>query len=657
MKKFTAVFLMVLMVVGFSWSLPQSRNDIVKITIKNQFSMAVDFYINGKFACKAEANSSCSVQVDLRNAPFELEAWADNKTRVVASKALEFLAPGKNIIWSTGNVDLNRRPAPTPAQPATPPATVAPQVVRPVTDVTYMTSVTTLNYQGRGAQNLARTASFARIERQMTSTGAAYFLSGEGGLQVGKEGPGVFYDVSPVTVNRNAADRLSCDLHGLNPWLAVINGTLDGLTHKHMTSGNWDETLALSLGEGFPEKARVWFWARPLPEPDSHWILITADSGLLSFGALDPEAQDSPIYGRYRGVLVYSPTQDDFLQAAASFTLYHDEDQLRIEQLHYAADAEGNQLHPGLDVGPYLHLAPEEPVITAPGAFPSWCVQAAHVLDMLHLAVMTAAEGATNRVGVNLANHSILNPVNHETRLRNAATNDFFSKWAEAQSLANSQHPNWGKRPINQLGKSMAENITPNVDTTRGEIVKSVFYQKPLYYSAKMWLCGRWFNVRLINDSDNPISPRITSNSQAGKTISSQADKTSSFALKILGLSLAAVASVVLGLYLAKLLKGKTEGGTSNDFPITIENYCTQQIVTSFKINGTEYGPINKGIKITVKIKMTGSCTTFNFSYVTSSGYSGNGTRKNKYTCGFVFNDNISPHDQPIVGIAVSDCS
>jgi len=662
MKKITAVFLMVMMAVGFSWSFPRSQSDIVKITFKNQFPMRVSFFVNGKFACEAEANSSCSVQVDIRSAPFKFEVWGYDNTKVIAVKELEFLAPGKNVIWSTGNIELSSPSAPTPEQPApTPASAAAAQAVPPVADIFFMTSVSTLNYQGREAQNRAQTVSIARIERQFTSTGAAYSLSGEGGLQVGKEGTGVFYDVSPVTVNRDAADRLSSNLQGLKPWLAVINGTLDGLTHKHMTSGNWDETLALSLGEGFPEKARVWFWARPLPEPDSHWILITADSGLLSFGALDPQFQDSPIYGRYRGVLVYSPTQDDFLQAAASFSLYHGEDQFRIEQLHYGSDAKGNQLHPGLDVGPYLNFAPEEPVITAPGVLPSWCVQAAHVLEMLHLAVMTAAEGATNQIGVDLTTQAMLNALNHESFLREVAKNNFWSKVGEIFDFAESQRPDLVSKPMAQLGQSLAENITPRLDPTFKKPVKSILDQKPLYYAAKKMINGRWYDIQLINEFPNPLAPPTTPpQTQPGKVKSPKIGKTPGAAMVPL-LIVASIAGVVALVYLAiKILAGKKNGTDNggNDFEIGVVNACTQLNVTSFKINGTEYGPINKGTSKTFKIKRTASCMRINCSYTLSNGqsYSDYGNYKTRFGIHFEDDPFFGP-SQALVAWPVSDCS
>lgn len=237
--------------------------------------------------------------------------------------------------------------------------------------VSFMTSVATLDYQGLKVQNRVQTVSLAKIERQISSSGATYALSGQGGLRIGNEGPGVLYGVSPITVNRDLAnERLSSDTKGLDPWLTIINGTLKGLIHKHMAAEAWEESITLSLGEAFPKSLQIRFSARSLPDPDSKWILITADSGLISFRALDEKYQDALIHGQYRGVLVYAPKEDEFLQAAATFILYHGEDRFGIEQLHFAADANGNQLYPLLNVGPYLNFKPEAPAIATQGAFP-----------------------------------------------------------------------------------------------------------------------------------------------------------------------------------------------------------------------------------------------------------------------------------------------
>jgi hypothetical protein len=343
--------------------------------------------------------------------------------------------------------------------------------------VSFMTSVATLNYQGQKAQNRVQTVSLAKIERQTSSTGATYALSGEGGFRIGKDGTAAFYGLSPITVSRNLSDdRLSSDEKGLSLWLTVINGTLNGLTHKHMASGAWEEPITLSLGDAFPETIQARFRAQPLPEPDSKWILITADSGLISFRALDEKYQDSLIYGRYRGVLVYSPTEDEFLQAAAVFVLYHGEDQFRIEQLHFAADQSGKQLYPVLDVGSYLDFKPEAPTIATQGAFPSWCVQATQVLDILHLAIMTAAEGSTNWGPVIMVDQSLLNLINHDYRgiakwLGQAAADDylrtwakifadqFFGDWMKALNFINTQRKEGTAKAGYELAKDLSKDF------------------------------------------------------------------------------------------------------------------------------------------------------------------------------------------------------
>lgn len=331
-------------------------------------------------------------------------------------------------------------------------------------DVSFMTSVTTLNYQGQKAQNRVQTASLAKIKRQITSTGAMYTLSGEGGLRIGKDGQASFYKVSPVMVNRNSVDRLSSAQKGLEPWLTVINDTLNGLTHKHMVSEAWEEPIVLSLGNVFPQTIQVRFRARPLPEPDSKWTLITADSGLISFRALDEKYQDTLIYGRYRGVLVYSPEADAFLQSAAAFNLYHGEDQFRIEQMHFAADANGKQLQPVLNVGPYLDFKPEAPPIATPGQFPSWCVQAAQFLDILHLAIMTAAEGSTNRVPIDMVDQSLSNILNHdypgmEKVLGRAAADAWVGEYMKIFDFWNDLRKKGLAKATYNLGKSLGKDF------------------------------------------------------------------------------------------------------------------------------------------------------------------------------------------------------
>ena len=175
MKKAAIVLLLVLMAVRFDWSLPQTSGDVVQVTIKNQFSIPVDFYINGKFVCAAAAQSSCVGKVYSKSAPFKLEAWGYKNTKVIASKTLNTLTPGKNIIWSTGNVELGSLPAATTKRPVAPtvPAAVdqpAPKAGSKSPEISFVTSITALNYQGKKVQNRVRSVSLLKIEREMFPT-------------------------------------------------------------------------------------------------------------------------------------------------------------------------------------------------------------------------------------------------------------------------------------------------------------------------------------------------------------------------------------------------------------------------------------------------------------------------------------------------------
>lgn len=330
--------------------------------------------------------------------------------------------------------------------------------------VLFMTSVATLDFQGQKTQNRAQMVSLAKIDRRPTSTGATYALSGQGGLRIGKDGKGGIYEMSPLTVNRDSADRLSSNKKGLAGWLNVVNGTLAGLNHKHMVSEAWEEPIALSLGDGFPEKVQIRFSARPLPEPDDRWTLVTAESGMISFRALGGKTLDPMIYGRYRGLLVYSPEEDVFLQAAAAFIVYHGEDQFRVEQVNFAADKNGKQLHPLLNVGPYLDFKPQAPAIAAQGPFPSWCIQAARVLDVLDLAVMTAAEGSTNWISIAGVERSLLNLINHdytatEKVLGKAAADQLLGDWMKLINFWNTQHKEGTFKAMLELGWDLSKDL------------------------------------------------------------------------------------------------------------------------------------------------------------------------------------------------------
>lgn len=378
--------------------------------------------------------------------------------------------------------------------------------------VSFMASASTLNFQGQKTQNRFQTASLAKIERQTSPAGATYALSGQGGFQMENVGTAAYYEVSPITVNRDPAGRLSTDRKGLNPWLTVVNSTLNGLSRKNMTMGTWEEPITLALGEGFPETVQARFRARPLPAPNSKWTLITADSGLISFRALDAKYQDAAIYGRYQGVLVYAPKEDTFLQAAAAFTLYHGEDKFRIEQFQYAADSGGNQLYPILDAGPFLNFATEEPKITAQGVFPSWCIQAAYVLDILHLAVMTAAEGCTNPSALHMMGNSVTNPIHLDTSsieaLRTSAGNMFNSINGEWDLVKNARQ-DWGSKPIFNVGQELSKSFIPNSVPSGSDVFKTFLGKpmKPLYVAAHKMIDGKLYDVKLINDFPNALPP------------------------------------------------------------------------------------------------------------------------------------------------------
>jgi hypothetical protein len=429
MKKPVAVLAMVMMAVGFDWSLPQRSNDTVQITLKNQFSVAVGFYVNDTFVCAAPANSSCTLRVNIRKAPFKLEAWNFNN-KIIASHTFDTLAPGKDIIWVTGNVERNSAAPPAPLQTVTtpvPPKTVAVPIAQDSmktqpaapkgVDVSYVMSVTTLNYQSQKDQFLAKRTSRAEISRQKTPSGATYTLSGEGGMRIGREGEPVFYKASPVVVSRSLPDDiLSSNKAGLNEWFAAVNLTMSGLAQKgkHIRSGSWEDSIYFPEGDGFPKAIRAQFWARPLPKPDDRWILITVDSGMLSFQALDQRYKKYGIQGRYRGILVYSPDKDTFLESAAAFTLYYGQDQFRIEQIQYAADAEGKQLLPLPDLGDYLDFTPKKANPSPQGSLPSWCAQASILFNLLHMGSMSAAEGATNSGGLAVLEQGFLDFLQHQ---------------------------------------------------------------------------------------------------------------------------------------------------------------------------------------------------------------------------------------------------
>jgi hypothetical protein len=556
MKKTIVAVLIAFMTVGFDWSLVQVRSDIITITVKNQFPIPVVIQVNENYAGNTSANSSLNIKASVNNVPIKIDVWGYENPKIIATKTFTSLTRGQDIIWATGNVELKPiAPALAPSAPpaATPPpqavanqpapkVTAPPQAVIPPpaapkasapvpvaapsltpapsqaattpsaakdSRMIYVKSASTLSFQSQKIQNRVKTASLAKIDRKKTSTGFTYALSGDGAVMVGKVGEAAFYGVSPLNVNRSAADRLSSDRRGLSPWLDIVNRTLDGLTHKHMAPGVWEESLALPFGKLGPASLKVHFRARALPAPDDKWILITADSGLVPFSALDEEYQDSLIYSRYLGVLIYSPKEDELLQSADAFTAYHGEDQLRIEQTYFAADANGNQLYPALDVGPFLNFSPEDPAVTTPGPLPSWCIQAADVLDFEHLAVMTAAEGSTNWEPISFAEQSFLNLIHHhfdlvKQVLSNGGALDFLGQW-------NALLMKVATKGIGDYGFWLWDVVSLDLPLTVARMPSSINWwvdiNKPLYVSAKKMINGKLYDIKLINDF--PYGPPV----------------------------------------------------------------------------------------------------------------------------------------------------
>ncbi len=342
----------------------------------------------------------------------------------------------------------------------------------------YMASISWLNYQGQKAQARAQSASITKVERQRSSAEATYAFSGQGGFQVGKDEPAILWGGSPLTVRRNLADdRLSSDVKGLGLWLTVVNNTLGGLAHREVASGTWEESIDLGLDDSFPRTIKARFQARPLPEPDSQWVLVTADSGLLSFRALGEKTLDPKIYGRYQGVLVYSPEEDAFLQSAAAFIVYHGEDQYRIEQMQFASDADGKQLYPVLDVSAYLKFDSQAPAIAKEGPFPSWCVQATQVLDIVNLAMMTAAEGATNPESVLATAASTTNQqVWNQQLLESIRATNGVNDLIELGNKVNKRISAWLKA-LDFANKAREEGMTKALVDTAEDIGKSMTFE------------------------------------------------------------------------------------------------------------------------------------------------------------------------------------
>lgn len=564
------------------------------------------------------------------------------------------------------------------------PRTGAGQSVPSSSDTLFRASITTLDYQGQKIQNRVQTVALARADRQKNSTEATYTLSGEAGVRVGKDGQPAYYQSPPVRLIRNlSTDLLSNGQQspGLDRWVGIINRTLTGLTRKHMTSGEWEEVVDLKLGAGFPETIRARFWAEPLPEPENRWILITVETGLLSFVPLDRIYEEVPVYGRYRGVLVYAPAEDAFRQSGGVFDLYRGEDRYRIESLQFAADAEGTRLFPALDVREVLGLTEERLPIAAQGAFPSWCAQSSLVFDVLNAAMMTAAEGATNMEGIAGIEQGLIDLINHDYNaiykfLGKAAAEEFLGNWMKALRFSANLETKGAGTALWELAKEVAEDGILAVAVMSGlglpvlvykvakfemDLGKEIIKEMARDIAARKALNARPKPRLRPLDRPKPPAPPVQ---LPGKEKPAPVVKKPGSGLKIVGTILGIAAGVIGGLYVASLLKGATDtggggGGNGNDFRIGVTNHSSRTM-TSFKINGTEYGPINAGTDKVFYIKKTGSCTTINYSYTApdSPGYSGSG--RYQTGCGFIFSDNPTypwgSTDPILAGIQVSDC-
>jgi len=480
-------------------------------------------------------------------------------------------------------------------------------------DAFFRTSVTTLDYQGLRAQNRARTVAFSRIDRQTSPTEATYTLTGEAGIRLGNDGSPAFYGVPPVKLTRNLSNDLLSNPQkspGLDPWIKIINRTLAGLTRKHMTSGQWEQSLDLGLGEEFPQAVQVRFWAQPLPEPESRWILITAETGLISFTALERRYEEIPITGRYRGVLIYSPADGAFQQSAAALTLYRGEDQCRIERLQFAADASGKNLFPALDVRDYLGASGDPLPIAAQGAFPSWCAQSSLVFDILNAAMMTAAEGSTNFPGVADVEQVLLNIINHDyfaiaKVLGQAAAEEYLGEWMKALRFYQNSAKDGVTKALFELAKEVASDKAVEMIGLAvgmpglGTALVLIELEKTLFTLAvKEWqkeiAAARALNarprpvLRPVSPPPRPAPPVTIKDttrpgSKAGEETTTQPPKKPGSALKIVGIVLGIAGLVVGGIYLAKLLKDlNAEEGDETGSETWAGNYTDVKETTTY---------------------------------------------------------------------------
>ncbi len=453
----------------------------------------------------------------------------------------------------------------------------------------FRTSVTTLDYLGRTAQNRARTTALVRIDRQNTATEATYTLTGEAGIRLGNDGAPAFYGVPPVKLARALSNDLLSNPQkspALEPWVKIINRTLMGLTRKHMTSGEWEETIDLGLGDEFPGAIRARFWAQALPEPESRWILVTAETGLLSFTPLDRRYEEAPVYGRYRGVLIYAPSDDAFNQSAAALTLYRGEERCRVERLQFAADASGKNLYPALDVREYLGASGEPLPIASPGAFPSWSSQSSLVFDILNAAMMTAAEGATNWPGVAEVEQVLLNIINHDyfviaKVLGQAAAEEFLGEWMKALRFYQNSAKDGALKALGELaGEILQDKAIEMIGLAvgmpgLGTALVLIELEKTLFALAVKEWQKEIAAARALNRQPRPVlqptspPPRPAPPVDVGNTtppgqmpgqVRTQPPRQPNAALKAVGIILGIAGLAVGGYFLYKAVKGVLGG-------------------------------------------------------------------------------------------------
>jgi hypothetical protein len=321
----------------------------------------------------------------------------------------------------------------------------------------YVVSVGTIKYQGTDSGNIVQTVSRAKVMRQGSGKVVDYSMAATGGMRVGKNMEILDFDISPLHLSRNTfSEEISGAGQGLDLSLYVVNETLSRIAQKQLGAGKWEHTIALSLGEAFPKQLNVQFAANHADINNRKVIVITANSGMLSYRGMDENNADLKIFGRYKGVLIYSPEDNELYQAASAFTIYKEEEQLRIEQMHYATDASGqNPRYPLADVRSFLGRDESSQIIGKEGPFPPWAVQALRVFDVIHTAIMTAGEGYTNPFFPSTCIGSIWQSVGVSSRWQSQlgitpvfkesfnTAYDRFSKWLQELSETDPGSARW----------------------------------------------------------------------------------------------------------------------------------------------------------------------------------------------------------------------